>query len=69
MNYSLEKISAVAITAPIGDDLVVVAWEDSKVPGIILSDGSKVSFKQFENHRVWCCEIVGEELRVCLVPK
>jgi hypothetical protein len=60
---------AVALAAPVKDDIVVVAYEDSKVPGILLSDGSKVVFEDFKNHRVWCCEIVGEELRVCLVPR
>ena len=66
---STASITAVAISAPVADDLVVVAYEDSKIPGVLLSDGSKVVFEDFKNHKVWCCEIVGDEMRVCLVPK
>lgn len=66
---STASVTAIAISAPVADDLVVVAYEDSKVPGILLSDGSKVAFEDFKNHKVWCCEIVGDEMRVCLVSK
>jgi hypothetical protein len=27
----------------------------------------KIGFREFEGYEIWSCEIVGEEMRVCLV--
>ena len=80
---SRESFSDVAVVSvKLGrEDLTVAAYEDSRIPSILVtrdtfSDDTsenqrmvftRVSFEEFEGYKVWCCEIDGEELKACLV--
>lgn len=63
------------------DDMVVVAYENFKFPSVIITNETfardvnsrqevnfkTVSFESYEGYRIWSCEIVDDEMRVCLV--
>lgn len=63
------------------EDMTVAAYGDSLVPSVILTSNSfqsepssnqrvdfkSIKFRDFEGYRVWCCDIEGDELKVCMV--
>jgi hypothetical protein len=70
MNVDLER-----------DDMAIAAYGEGRVPYVLLTSNNfsmdtnsrqqvsfeRVTFDSFEGYRVWCCEIEGGEMRVCLV--
>ena len=77
---SFSEISAVSVELE-GDNVAVAAYEDSRIPSIIITERNlsrsaeerqemnfkRICFKGFEGYRVWCCEVEGNEMKVCLV--
>lgn len=61
-------------------EVAVAAYQDGIFPSVIVTldsfledtkenqrmDMYKVSFEQFRGYKIWCCEMVGNEMRVCL---
>lgn len=70
MNVDLER-----------DDMAIAAYGEGRVPYVLLTSNNfsmdassrqqvsfeKITLDSFEGYRVWCCEIDGREMRVCLV--
>lgn len=70
-----------AVSVDLGrDDMAVAAYGEGRVPYVLLTSNNfsmdtnsrqqvgfeKVTFDSFEGYKVWCCEIEGGEMRVCL---
>lgn len=62
------------------DDMVLVACNNSRIPSVMITNDKisnagesqkiefeTISFEDYEGYRIWCCEIVDDEIRVCLV--
>lgn len=71
-----------ALSVDLGrDDMAVAAYGEGRVPYVLLTSNNfsldansrqqvgfeKIAFDSFEGYKVWCCEIEGSEMRVCLV--
>jgi hypothetical protein len=62
------------------DEIAVVAYKESEFPAVLVTrnnfsrdtysgqqvDFEKIEFTDFPGYKVWCCEVVEDELRVCL---
>lgn len=64
------------------EDIAVVAYcKEEGVPSIMVTrdkfekdtaisqkmDFHKIRLEKFKGYDVWCCEIIGEEMRICLM--
>lgn len=82
VRHSFKHMKAVSLRLET-EDMVVVAYDNSRAPSVILTrdgfsndtsqnqsiDFTTVSLEGHEGYSIWCCEIVHDELRVCLVRK
>jgi len=63
------------------EDMTIAAYSDSEAPSVLITRDTfkndtstnqkiefrNISFEEFHGYKVWCCEILEDELRACLV--
>jgi hypothetical protein len=82
LKYKILKNDSDSVTLSVlfQDEIAVVAYKESEFPAVLVTrnnfsmdthsgqkvDFEKIEFTDFPGYKVWCCEVVEDELRVCL---